>query len=386
MSEMRQQFDDEIDLFELFETVWNGKWTILLTSFFASLLSLGYIFFKPASFSVTSELNPASSSVFTRYAALNEVLKSNSFDYAIDKEKVFESFVSEFNDYEEVKMALKDNEYVLSTLAKTEPNEQKNILVSLAKEFKIQSPAKNQTNWTASFEWNDAEEGKKVLYSSINQTLDNVKSSVINDIDTLADALEIRNTLKAQQLDNDLRSLNEAITLEIEQRMLFLKEQASIARALDIKSNLLDASGLAKSQSSNVTLSEGNKVTLSVNSNDTSFYLRGYAAIEAELRMLELRTNEASLKFDNRYVSLMSDLALIKNDTSVQQLKVLKEVIENANAKEWVVFDPALADVKSNSKPALYLALAIVLGGMIGTVIVLIRSAIRKRKGEEVTA
>jgi LPS O-antigen subunit length determinant protein (WzzB/FepE family) len=372
MSEERQQFDDEIDLFELFETVWNGKWTIVLTSFLATLLAFGYILIKPASYTVTAELNTASPSVFTRYAGINEVLKANSFDYLISNENIFNSFVSEFNDYEELKAVLSDNEYVRSVLSETEAAKRENVLVSFAKEFKIQPPAKNQTNWTVGFEWNDADEGKKILDSAFNQTLANVKASVLMDIEALANAVASRNELKIQKLKADLASLNEAIALKVEQRSLFLKEQAAIARALDIQKNQLDDGGLAQSQSSSVTLS--------VNATDTPFYLRGYAAIEAELELLESRSSKTALKFDDRYVSIMSNLAAVEHDASVQQVLAVQQNISNANESEWIVFDSALADVKSKTKPSLILALAIVLGGMLGTLIVLIRGAVRKRK------
>ena len=372
MSEERQQFDDEIDLFELFETVWNGKWTIVLTSFLATLLAFGYILIKPASYTVTAELNTASPSVFTRYAGINEVLKANSFDYLISNENIFNSFVSEFNDYEELKAVLSNNEYVRSVLSETEAAKRDNVLVSFAKEFKIQPPAKNQTNWTVGFEWNDADEGKKILDSAFNDTLQNVKNSTLDDIESLANAVTVRNQLKTQKLNSDLASLNESISLEVEKRTLFLKEQAAIARALGIEKNVLDVGGLAQSQSSNVTLR--------VNSTDTPFYLRGYAAIEAELNLLESRSEDEARKANSRYVGIKSELASLKNDVSAEQVREVRTVVSNADLSNWIVFDSAFADVKSKTKPSLILALAVVLGGMVGTLIVLIRGAVRKRK------
>lgn len=46
MSEVRPTYDDEIDLFELFETLWIGKW--LITAFVggAMALALAYIAIK----------------------------------------------------------------------------------------------------------------------------------------------------------------------------------------------------------------------------------------------------------------------------------------------------------------------------------------------------
>ena len=41
MSEVRPTNDDEIDFFELFETLWDDKWLI---SIFVALATLGFVF------------------------------------------------------------------------------------------------------------------------------------------------------------------------------------------------------------------------------------------------------------------------------------------------------------------------------------------------------
>ena len=42
MSEVRPTYDDEIDLFELFETLWDGKWLISAFVVLATLIGFGY--------------------------------------------------------------------------------------------------------------------------------------------------------------------------------------------------------------------------------------------------------------------------------------------------------------------------------------------------------
>ncbi len=42
MSEVRQTYDDEIDLFELFQTLWDGKW--LISAFVAMAVLFGGLF------------------------------------------------------------------------------------------------------------------------------------------------------------------------------------------------------------------------------------------------------------------------------------------------------------------------------------------------------
>lgn len=50
MSEVRSKYDGEIDLFEFFETLWNGKWFISIFVAIALLLGSGFLFFKEVAY------------------------------------------------------------------------------------------------------------------------------------------------------------------------------------------------------------------------------------------------------------------------------------------------------------------------------------------------
>ena len=147
-----------------------------------------------------------------------------------------------------------------------------------------------------------------------------------------------------------------------------MKEQASIARALDIENNLLNVSSLSESQS--------NGVSLSVSSSEPPFYLRGYKAIEAELNALSTRAFAAN----DTYVSIQSQLLTVKNDISFQQMLAAKDVVVEDQVLDWVRFDLAYSDIKSQKKPLLYVVLALMLGGIFGSLYILISNAVAKRK------
>ena len=70
----------------------------------------------------------------------------------------------------------------------------------------------------------------------------------------------------------------------------------------------------------------------------------------------------------------------LENDLSASQLRAISDLIQKDNPNDWVEFDLALADVKPQKKPALYVALSILLGGFFGSTFVLISNAVRKRK------
>jgi len=369
MPENKDIYDDEIDLFEFFETLWQGKWIIIFASLVAVIVSVVFIKLKPNSYDGSTDIAQAKGAIFTEYSHINEVFSSNSYDYVINRDNVFSYFVEEFNDREELVAELKGNSYVLGVLEKIEAEEEKDAaLIALVKQFQLVPPAKNQTDWKLKFEWHNADEGKNILRRVLNNILLNVKKTILSDIERLASARSSRNQLKVQNLEVDLVVLEQEIKLENDRRILFLKEQASIARALDIENNLFNVSSLNESQS--------NGVSLSVSSSERPFYLRGYKAIEAELDALSTRAFAAS----NTYVSIQSQLLTVKNDISFQQMLAAKDVVVEDQVLDWVRFDLAYSDIKSQEKPLLYVVLALMLGGIFGSLYILISNTVAKRK------
>lgn len=369
MPENKDMYDDEIDLFEFFETLWQGKWIIIFASLVAVIVSVVFIKLKPNSYDGSTEIYQAKGAVFTEYVHINEVFGSNSYGYVINRENIFNYFVEEFNDREELVAELKGDSYVLGVLEKIEVEEEKNAtLIALVKQFQLVPPAKNQKYWQLKFEWHNADEGKDILRRALRSVLLNVKETILSDIERLASARSSRNQLKIQKLEVDLVVLEQKIKLKDDSRVLFLKEQASIARALDIENNLLNVNSLNESQS--------NGVSLSVSSSTPPFYLRGYKAIEAELNALSTR----ALAANDTYVSIQSQLLTVKSDISFQQMLAAKSVVIEDHVFDWVHFDLAYSVIKSQKKPLLYIVLALMLGGIFGSLYILISSAVAKRK------
>ena len=125
MSEVGPTYDDEIDLFELFETLWDGKWKIIATTFVAAVIGFVFSIVKPNSFEVSTPIQTAKSSVFLPYTLLNSLLKENGlyFDkelndsgYKFDSESIFETFIVEFNDYEEMIDVLNEDEFIKQSI------------------------------------------------------------------------------------------------------------------------------------------------------------------------------------------------------------------------------------------------------------------------------
>jgi len=372
MSEVRPTYDDEIDFFEFFETLWDGKWKIILTTFVAAIIGVVFSVVKPNSFEVSTPLQSGRPSVFITYTSLNDLLKSNQFSFSVDENSIFKMFIAEFNDYEEMVDAVSTSDFVQNSIKDLDDDDKQKALIGFAKSFELKAPSKNEENWTLSFEWHDAIEGAKLFNDAIRQTLSNTKNISVSNVNELAEAIDIRNTRNLEQLRNKLSLIEKNQIIRNKKRIQYLREQSAIAKELGIETNRLDANALSQSSQ--------NAISLSVNSNNVPFYLRGYKAIEKEIALIESRSDEGNSLIAYGYIETKEEINSLETDLSSSQLRNAAEVIANDIPNDWVQFDLSIADVKSQKKSMLYVALSIVLGGMVGAMYVLISNAVRKRK------
>ena len=381
MSEVRPTSDDEIDLFDLVETLWDGKLKIIATTFGAAVIGVALSVVTPNSFEVSTPIQSGEQLVFLKYTPLNDLLSSeellfdeqkNPSGFIIDSDSIFKKFVIEFNDYKEMLDAVRTSEFVQKSIKDLGEDDKQRELIDFAKSFELKPPSRNQENWTLSFEWHDDLEGVRLFNDAIRQTLSNITNVSKASVNDLADAIDVRNTQNLEKLRTKLSVIKQIQIIHSKRHIQYLLEQSAIAKELGIETNRLDANALSQSSQ--------NAISLSVNSNDVPFYLRGYKAIDKEILLIKSRSEEEHLLNASVYLATKEEILSIETSLSSSQLRKISEVIASENVNDWVEFDLGIADVKSQKKPILYVALSILLGGIVGAMYVVISNAIRNRK------
>ena len=331
---------EEIDLFELFDVLWNKKKKIILVTLIATVIGILISFISPKSYEVTTKLSPAKDYVFIKYFDLNKELKKNEFDYSLSGGGVFSLFIKEFQDYEELRSTLNEqdiiNDIVLNNLKDIEKND---LVNSSIKNFNIIEPDKNNNNWRLRFVWSDVKTGTEIIKTSLELVKENLKNNILADLNQFIVSLDFQNDLNTERLLIQINTLLKTEKLNIKKRSLYLKEQALIARSLGIAKNTLD--------DTEVVRQDLPSMDFNINESSMPDYLRGYEVLEKENSFLLERTDEDILTLSNGYIDLFTQLEQLKSDILPSQLKEISSILLQDDVNSWIEYDFSLADIKS---------------------------------------
>ena len=152
----------------------------------------------------------------------------------------------------------------------------------------------------------------------------------------------------------------------ISAKLSMLNEQAQIARSLNLTSGSLSSQTLE------------NKSTLVSSSNGNNpLYLRGYVALEEEIKLIKLRKDPNNF-IDEMEVLKDRNLSFCNKEVKSVEMMLAKTPI-GTDQFSAAVYNLDTLVYKNNTKTSLILALSIVLGGMLGIFVLLIRNVLIKQ-------
>lgn len=366
-------YDDEIDLLELIENLWHGKFIILgVTSAFL-LGGIGYQYIAPKpSFVATTVIEPISSVEAERYNRLNALeffnvtpdLLSTLYVEQLQQREVIASVLNDFNflQRDDFIDEIVYNQKLLEEASSVRiffPTEQNDVEGSI--EF---------GKWHVSYETNDEELWLSAL-RAIHEQTNNLVREILRQ--RFEDNLNVATQMKEFELEDlrvqiqNLRDDYARVTLD---RLAYLREQAAIARQLNVANNTLEAQLFDGASSTAIALNA-----------EVPFYLRGYEAIEKEIDLIESRTDATP------FISGL--LELEQQERDYLQDRTLQRARELFNNTPVVTTENFLAAnilaestvFQHDSNRNVIVALMAILGAFIGSIYVLIAAAIKKRTG-----
>ena len=396
---------DEIDLVNLILLFWRQKWIIILFIVISYLVTFGYLINKKKNFTAISEVTPISFFDASKYADLNRIdicqvtscektqVTENLDKTKIEKEfttpdendttifkinntKLLENFIEILNE----KKIFEEAIYKYGLLDSSQYGNEKlynEAVTKLASSIKIIKPiqlTKNNNNndiskslWKIKFIYDDEKKWKDVL-EHVNVNANKLIRQILdNNIQNFFISSERKKDFLLSDLITQVENIKEDYKRDMNDRILYLNEQASIAEALGIAKDTLEVAGKKNVYGSNVII-------------ERPFYLRGYEAINKEKELIENRQIIEPFILELREIE--KEIRGIQQDKSLDRVKLIYQKTPLADKDGNFVaglINVASTKIKFENNRKIY-TLALFLGAIIGIFFVLFNNAIQLRK------
>lgn len=355
--------DDEIDLFELWDGLVQEKLTILASFLVIVIIAAVYAFSVTPVYKASTYLLPPQ---LEKVLPMNVLAKSLGESVTTNTTaSVFKAFQANLGSRQGLKVVF--DEYNLVEVYEPEINK-----LTGAENLKAQKKAFEQFVKDFSIQQVDKKDPSLGIMAQLSLALSD------------AQVAEILNDLVQKAEVNTVRKMAQQITTEKQARENLIKQKISSARRVE-KDRRLDRIAelneailitqklkLSKPMSSGPTMNINN-INASKRDYASALYLLGSDLLEAEKMVLEQRVN------DDAFIANLRGW-----QEELQQLSALQ--IEPKKFGVVNIDQPAIFADKVKPKKALILAVAGVLGIMLGVFIALIRRAVKKRKAGSIQA
>ncbi|MCQ4294864.1 Wzz/FepE/Etk N-terminal domain-containing protein [Pseudomonas stutzeri] len=413
--------NDEIDLVELFRALWRQKILIGGIALLVTALAAIYAFMATPYFQTRTYLRPVPQSNLDQ---LNE-----TGIYKLTPEEAINRVAGGLSSYDNRLEFFMNNQELFPNVTKGGGSLEQSFAEFNDEAFEMLFPDPKRTDNRSAFVglkliYPQGVSGASVVNGFVAYVLDLERRAISDDVESLisnrlasleknidaqranynaskeakiAKLLEDA-ALKRAQLKDELSSLREELKTRRTNRIQQLSEAISIAESLGINKPT-SPSGMSESARGGTQV-----IRTEVTNRETPLYFMGTEALTAERDALAARKSDDFV--EPRIAEIQSELAMLENNREVEILKGregedlyltnLAQLREEAARLKGIKLDterlrlvrldqPALDSSKPiKPKKAMILALGLVLGGMLGIFVALVRSLAGRGAGQRV--
>ena len=367
---------DEIDLLELIQSLWDGKW--LIGGISAAALTIGgaYVALTPNKFDASLTFSPINSTAAQEYQELNELgffditptsLMNLMYDVLVERDIFTEEVKrtglidrTHYGSDEEYEFAARQAAFDVSI--QRDENLTANTIETADLELL-------PTSWNLQISGDDLDLTQEFLVAAIQASEEAARARLIDTFNRHIDTTIRSQSNTIEDTERAIGNAFEDYEVTLSDRLEFLQEQTQIARALNIARNTLEVT----------SFTQGNSILANVNA-ETPFYMRGYEAIEKEIELLQSRTMPDA--FIPNLRNMQNSIRSIRQDPILDRARAAFDASPIMDPVRFTAtqYDIAALEVTYHKKSTLILALSLVLGAFIGMVGALIRAAVRARQ------
>lgn len=403
---------DEIDLIQLFRSLWKQKVLIGGITGVCALIGLLYALLAPRYYTVQSVLRPA---------AIKDLDELNHLGiYKLSPKQALAQVGATLDSYENRLAFFREHPQLFADLAQPGRTLEQTFEAFNDEAFKLLQPDPKQPQGTTPYvglqlTYPEALDGVEIVNSFVSFSLTNVRKEIAADLDTLIGnrlsqldkkiaaarasyeaSKEIKiaklteaDALKRAELNDELAALRQQLRTRRDNRINQLNEAIRIATSLGI-SKPTTPSSLGAPE----ITSQGSVIRTEVNNQQIPLYFMGSEALEAERKALLARRSDDFT--EPRIAQIARELKLLEHNRQIEVLESrenedlflkdlagwreeaarLRALQFDASSLKLVAIDQRAVEPRQPIKPkkALIVALALVLGGMLGVFVALVRN------------
>ena len=381
MSNVPSTDNSEIDLLLLLQVIWKGKWKIVSIITLSLISVFGFYIIKPEiTFTASTEIKPITSSEFDRYILFNSSLGEFEDDsenykafnfFEISRKSLYNAYIEKIEEGSLLEIGI-DKFNLINKVDFNSESDYKEAVEKFASEILVLKPINTKEEKRSyhllSGEYDDKIRWKKLLKFVNQEANKKVKDNIINRFATMVSVENQKKDFAIKDLEIKIENVKKDYDTKTKNRIAFLAEQAAIARKLDLKRNTI------ASQRFNTQ----NTIVTSVKT-DAPFYLRGYLAIEEEIKLVTSRKDKNA--FSKGLIKLEQQKRTLEQDETIDRaINLFNKTPLNQGDFKATIVKVATTDFEENDKSNLFYALTIILGSIIGVVYVLVDNAFLNRR------
>ena len=385
----KKEMKTDLDLIQISIDIWKDKLKIILITLTFVSLALVHSLFNTNKYEAVTEINTMSifeENLFIPFNTLssysdiykinkdkndlidlqfNKITKSNLFNLALNairENKIIEDAIKKFKiadkkNFKDKNSYLKYIEKYALTLELLPPvNTDSKLAGEVRKKWTIKFVTEDKNKWEEALDYINIEINKKV------------RNSLIQNFNIKKNTFELLRNGELDKINNQIINAKKDYEKLSQKRLAFLKEQASIAKQLNIANNTFEALELGSETS-----------VLSTVQTENPYYMRGFTMIEKEIELIKNREDKDSFttnlfELEVKQRELLEDKRIEQIDRIFQNSPIFKsEDFKSAN----IIFKNT--KYKNLENKIVLFFLATIIGLLSGIFYILFSNAIIRR-------
>ena len=387
---MRENNTDEIDLIELMQHLWAGKWVIASVCAVSLAIGGAYVKLTPNTFDASIVVRPIDAATNDQFWILNDAMNAarsltDPSKHSFSPQIALSEFTEVLLQRDAIVQAAAQNDIAVISL--THDASLEAALRSYAFDVDIApvaipapspSGSTNEvTAWKVTWEADDEAKSDSFIADTLSLANEEARQRLSQRLSTELEEIQRAQMRRKAQLETEIANATQDYQVYLNDQLAYLSEQASLARVLGIEFGTGTGTGTGTNNSTFAGLSSAQTFSREMT------YLDGYRALEEQIAILSSR--ERIEGFVPGLRALQSELRTVEQNTTSDEVAEAIDAtpLSDPEAFRAVQYDLASIELTYHKKTSLILALSLVLGGFVGAVSVLIQNAISARKAAE---